>query len=70
MALTKDQRKRRMPKGAQSAIARELGIAPSVVSAVMNNKAQLYAKETVQRVKELAAQKMGEPVEEVWGTAA
>lgn len=70
MALTKRQRKDRLRPVTQKDIARELGVADSVVSAVMNGKTQWYAKETVQRVRAAVAEKIGEPVEEVWGTAA
>ena len=67
MALTKRQRKERLPRGAQKEIARELGVGTSTVSAVINGKAVLYSNETVKRVQEAIAARIGEPVEEVFG---
>jgi predicted XRE-type DNA-binding protein len=70
MALTKSQRKKKLRRGAQTEIARELGVPDSLVSAVMNNKHQAYNRENVQRVRQAVAERIGEPVEEVWGSAA
>lgn len=66
MALTKRQRKERLGRGKQAEVARDLGVSESVVSAVMNGKAQLYSKATVQKVRQAIAEKIGESVEEVW----
>lgn len=70
MALTKRQRKERLGRGGQKSVATAAGVAPSVVSAVMNNKVQLYAKETVQKVRTAIAERIGESVEEVFGQSA
>lgn len=70
MALTKRQRKERLGRGAQKEIARQLGVSDSLVSAVVNGKTQILGKETVQKVRTAIAERIGEPVEEVFGTAA
>jgi predicted XRE-type DNA-binding protein len=70
MALTKRQRKERLGRGGQKRIAQKLGVSDSLVSAVMNGKTQILGKETVAKVRTAIAQDIGEPVAEVWGTAA
>jgi predicted XRE-type DNA-binding protein len=70
MALTKSQRKKKLRYGDQTEIARRLGVPDSLVSAVMNNKHQAYSREKVQLVRQAVAEKIGEPIEEVWGSAA
>lgn len=70
MALTKRQRKERLGRGKYNDIAAEVGVSDSTVSAVMNGRTQLYAKETVRKVRVAIAERIGEPVEEVWGSAA
>lgn len=70
MALTKREIKRRLGRGGQKRAAEAADVSPSVVSAVVNRKAQAYAKETVLKVKAALAEQIGEPVEQVFGTAA
>lgn len=70
MALTKRQRKERLGRGNQKQIALELEISEGTVSQVMNNKTQNLAKLTVQRVRTAIAERIGEPVETVFGNAA
>jgi predicted XRE-type DNA-binding protein len=70
MALTKSQRKKALRRGMQAEIARELGVADSLVSAVVNGKAQAYADETVKKVREAIAARIGGTVEDVWGKLA
>lgn len=70
MPLTKRQRKERLGRGAQKKIAEQLGVSDSLVSAVVNGKTQILGKETVARVRTAIAERIGESVEEVFGTAA
>lgn len=70
MALTKRQRKQRLPRGAQQRIADDLGLNKSTVSNINNNKTQLYSKYTVRLVRERISQEIGEPIAEVFGNAA
>lgn len=74
MALTKRERKAKLRevggRGIQNRIAEEVGKSPSTVSLVMNGKTQLLDKQTVREVRAAIAQKIGETVEEVWGSAA
>lgn len=70
MALTKRERKLRLRRGAQREIAEQLGVSEGLVSLVVNGKTQLLGKETVKTVREAVAEKIGAPVEEVFGTAA
>lgn len=70
MALTKRQRKERLRRGTQKQIAQELNVSESLVSAVVNGKTQILAKETVRTVRAAIAGKIGISVEEVFGTAA
>ena len=70
MALTKRERKLRLRRGAQKEIAAQLGVSEGLVSLVVNGKTQILGKETVTRVREAIAAKIGSPVEEVFGSAA
>lgn len=74
MALTKRQRKERLRaqlgKGAQRQVADTLQLSETVISHVMNDKTQTLARETVKLVREAIAEKIGEPVQEVFGNAA
>jgi predicted XRE-type DNA-binding protein len=70
MALTTRQIKGKLRHGDQRRIAEELGYHTSLVSAVVNKKHQLYSREKVQAVRQAVAERIGEPVEAVWGTAA
>lgn len=70
MALTKRQRKERLGRGGQRQIAIDLDCSDSLVSLVVNGKTQILGKATVQKVRAAIARKIGEPVEEVFGTAA
>jgi transcriptional regulator with XRE-family HTH domain len=69
MALTKRQRKERLGRGAQKEIAEQLGVSNSLVSAVVNGKTQILGKETVARVQKAVAERIGESVEEVFGSS-
>lgn len=70
MALTKRERKLRLRRGAQKEIAEQLGVSEGLVSLVVNGKTQILGKETVMKVREAIAAKIGAPVGEVFGTAA
>ena len=70
MPLTKRQRKERLGRGAQKEIAKDLGLSDSLISAVVNNKTQILGKETVRKVRVAIAERIGEPVEVVFGASA
>ncbi len=69
MPLTIAERKYRMPYGAQLEVAREEGVAPSYVSAVMNGEVRPKTDPTrqkLQRVQAALAGKLGVSVEEAF----
>lgn len=70
MPLTKRERKERLKRGGQKAIAIDLGLSESTVSQVLNRKTQTLTKDTVRRVQIAVAEKIGVPVEEVFGEAS
>lgn len=70
MALTKRERKSRLRRGAQKEVAEQLGVSEGLVSLVVNGKTQILGKETVRAVREAIAQKIGAPVDDVFGSAA
>ncbi len=70
MALTKREIKKRLGRGGQKRVADAVAVSPSLVSAVMNRKTQMYAKDTVLRVRTEIASQIGETVEQAFGTAA
>lgn len=70
MALTKRERKERLGRGGQKRIAEKLKLSDSLVSAVMNQRTQMYSKQTVRKVQQAVAEEIGAPVEEVFSNAA
>lgn len=70
MALTKRERKERLGRGGQKRIAEKLKLSDSLVSAVMNQRTQMYSKQTVRKVQQAVAEEIGVPVEEVFSNAA
>jgi predicted XRE-type DNA-binding protein len=70
MALTKRERKLRLRRGAQKEIAEQLGVSEGLVSLVVNGKTQLLGRDTVRTVREAIAEKIGAPIEEVFGAVA
>lgn len=58
-----------MPHGGQREIAKDLGVAESTVSQVMNETMQPKTdrgRKTVQRIREAVAEKLGRPFDDVW----
>ncbi len=70
MPLTKRQRKERLGHGTQREIARQLGVSDTLISAVVNNKTQSLGKATLRKVRVAIAERIGEPVEVVFGSTA
>jgi transcriptional regulator with XRE-family HTH domain len=70
MSIARFARKERLPHGAQSEIARKLGVADSVVSRVMNDKAADLNPRTVRRIRVAIARKLNMRVDEVFPAAA
>lgn len=73
MALSKYERKERLPYGAQSEIAKELELSEATVSVIMNDKPNDYTPETIAKVQEAIAKRVrrddggfGLPVSEVF----
>jgi predicted metallopeptidase len=69
MPLTVKQRKQRL-WGVGKEVAKEVGLSNAYVSAVLNGKVQILSKDKVRIVRRAIAAKIGEPVEEVFGTSA
>ena len=66
ITIARYARKERLPFGAQAEIARRLGVTPSVVSRVMNNKGADLAPQTIRKVKVAIARKLRMRVDEVF----
>jgi transcriptional regulator with XRE-family HTH domain len=66
MTIARFARKERLPHGAQSRIAEKLGVADSVVSRVMNDKAADLNPKTVRRIRVAIARKLRMRVDEVF----
>ena len=66
MNIARYARKERLPWGAQKEIAKRLGVTPSVVSRVMNDKGADLKPETIRKVKVAIARKLRMAVDEVF----
>lgn len=69
MPLSKYERKERLPYGDQAKIAEELELSEATVSLVMNGKADGLLPETIERVQDAIAQRIGLPRSEVFAPA-
>jgi predicted XRE-type DNA-binding protein len=70
MALSRWERKEKLGFGSQAEIATRLKVQRSVVSAVVNDKAQSLSAETVRKVQVAVARKIGLPVDDVFDSVA
>lgn len=68
--MNRFERKERIGYGGISRVARQLKLSPATVSLVINDKTDILSDKTVKRVQLVIAEKIGAPVEEVFGTAA
>lgn len=68
--MNRFERKERIGYGGISRLARQLKLSPATVSLVISDKTDILSDKTVQRVRVAIAEKIGAPVEEVFGEAA
>lgn len=69
MALSKYERKERLPYGEQAKIAEELNLSEATVSLVMNEKSDGLLPETIEKVQDAIAARIGLPRSEVFAPA-
>jgi len=69
MALSKYERKEKLPYGAQAEIAEELDLSEATVSMIQNDKLVGLTPETIAKVREAIAARIGLPVSEVFRPA-
>ena len=68
--MNRFERKERIGYGGISRLARELGLSVATVSLVISDKTDILSDTTVKRVQAAIAEKIGAPVEDVFGFAA
>lgn len=60
------ERKEKIGHGGITEVARELALSPATVSLVVSDKTDQLSEETIRRVREAIAARIGEPFEEVF----